>query len=69
MSSTDEMWKPRKIVGKPSGLPDTCLPPLGEEWDKKMELAFELCKAGKSMRIFIGCFKCKDSKEGILKNG
>jgi len=68
MDNNYDKWKPVRVVGKKRGTPNTCMPPLGEAWDKKMELAYSLSKAGGNMRVFIGCFK-STSKEGVVEHG
>jgi hypothetical protein len=59
---------PVRHIGKKKGVPITCMPPLGEEWDQKMEMAYQLSKSGKHMQFFIGCFKTT-SKDGVKKYG
>jgi hypothetical protein len=63
-----EIAIPVRHVGKKKGIPKTCLPPLGEEWDRKMELVYELSKSGKNMQFYIGCFKTS-STNGVNRYG
>lgn len=59
---------PVRYIGKTKGVPRTSIPPLGEEWDQKMELAYKLSRSGKHMQFYIGCFKTS-SKNGVNKYG
>lgn len=59
---------PVRHIGKKKGIPKSSLPPLGEEWDQKMEMAYQLSKLGKHMQFFIGCFKT-NSKNGVNRYG
>ena len=68
ISSSDNLWKPRRVIGRVKGIPLTSMPPLGDSWDKRMDLCFELTTSGKNTKIFIGCFK-SSSKVGIINNG